>query len=84
MFIFILALEVEKKCKKYAVILFIYGGGNCRGTGTNAVYGPDMFMIQKVVLITFNYRLGPLGWCNFNMNGYTGKNETISYLKYIS
>ncbi len=44
------------------VMFFIHGGGFFSGDGTTDVYGPDYFMDEEVVLVTINYRLGPLGF----------------------
>lgn len=70
-------LRKKKKYAKCAVLFFIHGGGFCSGDGTNEYYGPDLFMIQNVILVTINYRLGPLGFCNFQEYGYTGKNDNL-------
>jgi para-nitrobenzyl esterase len=43
------------------VMLWIHGGGNSVGTG--ATYnGSTLATSQRVVVVTINYRLGPLGW----------------------
>ncbi|XP_052133458.1 venom carboxylesterase-6-like [Frankliniella occidentalis] len=41
------------------VLFWIHGGGWLSGAGD--VYGPEYLLDQDVVLVTFNYRLGPLG-----------------------
>lgn len=50
----------------------IPGGGFCSGSGDDRSYGPDLLMEQDVILVTINYRLGPLGFINFDEYGYTG------------
>lgn len=42
-------------------MIWIYGGGFAVGEATKSFYGPDYFMKEDVVLVTFNYRLGALG-----------------------
>lgn len=42
-------------------MVWIYGGSFLDGSNNASVYGPDFFMEQDVVLVTFNYRLGALG-----------------------
>lgn len=42
-------------------MVWIYGGSFLRGSNNASLYGPDFFMEQDVVLVTFNYRLGALG-----------------------
>lgn len=54
------------------VMFFIHGGGFTEGDGTNGFYGADFMMDNDVVLVTFNYRLGPWGFSNFDLKGYTG------------
>lgn len=53
-------------------MFFIHGGAFTEGDSTNGFYGPDMFIEQNVILVTIDYRLGPFGFCNFNLPGYTG------------
>ena len=44
------------------VIFFIHGGGYFAGSASPGVYGPEYFMDHGVILVTVNYRLGPLGF----------------------
>ena len=44
------------------VMVFIHDGGFTMGRGDADVYGPQYFMDEDVVLVTFNYRLGALGF----------------------
>lgn len=59
----------DKKSASKAVMFFIHGGGFCNGDGG---YRPDSMMEQDVILVTINYRLGPLGFLNLDECGYTG------------
>lgn len=44
------------------VMVWIHGGSFVSGSGNAAVYGPEFFMKKgNVILVTINYRLGPLG-----------------------
>lgn len=52
-------LEQEEE-SSYAVMIFIHGGGFALGTGQD--YGPDYLLDENVILVTINYRLGPLGF----------------------
>lgn len=48
--------------KPRAVILFIHGGSNMMGAGSWDLYdGSNMTSRGDVILVTFNYRLGPFG-----------------------
>lgn len=48
--------------KPYAVMVYIHGGGHARGSSTLTYYSPDYILSADVVLVTFNYRVGPLGF----------------------
>lgn len=58
--------------KKLPVFFFIYGGGFSEGTGDNDLHGPDFFMEQDVILVTFNYRLGVFGFMSLGDDVYSG------------
>lgn len=42
-------------------MVWIHGGGFVFGSGSDTIYGPDFLVEQNAIVITFNYRLGPLG-----------------------
>ncbi|KAJ8871578.1 hypothetical protein PR048_027904 [Dryococelus australis] len=44
------------------VMVWFHGGGWVSGAGTSKFYGPTFLMDQDIVLVTVNYRLGPLGF----------------------
>ena len=44
------------------VMVFIHGGGLV--TGESGMYGPKYLLERNVILVTINYRLGPLGFLN--------------------
>jgi para-nitrobenzyl esterase len=45
------------------VMVWIHGGGNTNGSGSEALFaGHDVSNRQGVVVVTFNYRLGALGY----------------------
>lgn len=45
------------------VMVWIHGGGNTVGTGGAGLYdGARLAASQGVVVVTLNYRLGPMGW----------------------
>ena len=45
-------------------MVWIHGGGFIAGSGNSDMYGPDYLVAEDVVLVTFNYRLGPFGTHN--------------------
>ena len=44
------------------VMVFIHGGAFFLGDGTPEFYGPGWLIDHGIVLVTINYRLGPLGF----------------------
>jgi len=44
------------------VMVFIHGGSFTSGDGTWGNLGPQYFIDEEVILVTFNYRLGALGF----------------------
>lgn len=62
----------DKLTANKTVMFFIHGGSFTEGDGSDGFYGPDFIVDNDVVLVTFNYRLGPWGFANFNVKGYTG------------
>merc|ERR1719402_1760177 len=53
-----------------AVMLWIHGGGFTIGSGSD--YNPVYFMEKDVVVVTFNYRLGALGFLTFGNDMASG------------
>lgn len=47
---------------KRPVMVWIHGGALTRGSGSNPVYDGTALAKKGVVLVTINYRLGPLGY----------------------
>lgn len=41
---------------------YIHGGGWLTGDGNRGTYGPEYLIDYDVILVTINYRLGPLGF----------------------
>lgn len=44
------------------VMVWIHGGGCATGSGALELYHGEQFARHGIVLVTINYRLGPLGW----------------------
>lgn len=44
------------------VMVWIYGGAFIQGSGSMPIYAGEALARKGVVLVTFNYRLGPFGW----------------------
>ena len=50
----------------YPVLVWIHGGGFRTGSALTDIYGPDYFMEQDVVVVTFNYRLHAFGFLSLD------------------
>lgn len=53
-----------KDAKNCAVIIFIHGGSFTDGSSDEAYFDGTELTKQNVILVTFNYRLGPFGFCS--------------------
>uniref|UniRef100_A0A1A9WNV7 carboxylesterase n=1 Tax=Glossina brevipalpis TaxID=37001 RepID=A0A1A9WNV7_9MUSC len=69
------------------VMVYIYGGGWFSGSPNPYLTGPEYFMDnQDVILVTFGYRLGALGFLSTNdanMPGNFGLKDQLLALKWI-
>lgn len=58
--------------QRFPVMIYIHGGGFIAGTGSSFFYDPVYFVQEGVVVVTLNYRLGPLGFLSFPSAGISG------------
>lgn len=57
---------LDKDARK-AVMVWFHGGFFNSGLGDDLFFGPDFLIEQDVILVTLNYRLGPIGkWLFLN------------------
>ncbi|KAB0797805.1 hypothetical protein PPYR_08798 [Photinus pyralis] len=56
------------------VIFYIHGGGFMTGSGDPYIYGPDILLDHNLVVVTFNYRIGALGFLSFEDEVLPGNN----------
>ncbi|XP_036675082.3 esterase B1 [Drosophila suzukii] len=78
-----------KSDKPLPVIVWIYGGGFTIGEASRDFYSPDYFMQQDVVVVTFNYRVGALGFLSLSdrdldVPGNAGLKDQVMALRWIS
>lgn len=69
-----------------SVLVFFHGGGFVCGTGQRSSYGPEYFLDHDVILVTSNYRLGPLGFLSTedaNCPGNFGLKDQVMVLDWI-
>lgn len=72
--------------RRSPVMVWIYGGGFSSGSGNSFIYGPNFFVSEGVVLVTMNYRVGPLGFLSTgdeNAPGNYGMKDVILSLKWV-
>lgn len=69
---------------KLPVMLYVHGGGFICGSGISTVYGPEYMLDEDLVLVTINYRLGPLGFLSMEdtvlPGNYGLKDQTAALL----
>ncbi|XP_052741315.1 LOW QUALITY PROTEIN: carboxylic ester hydrolase [Bicyclus anynana] len=66
------------------VVVFIHGGAFMFGNG--GAYGPEYAMDRDMVVVTFNYRLGPLGFLSTGdeaISGNAGLKDQSLALKWV-
>jgi len=54
--------SAKSRDEKQAVMVYLYGGGFLEGSGSVAVYNGSHLAQKGVVVVTINYRVGPLGF----------------------
>lgn len=69
-------------------MFWLHGGGFIIGSGESNVYGPEHLLIEDIVLVTVNYRLGALGFLSLNdpsleVPGNAGLKDQVLALKWV-
>lgn len=69
-------------------MVYIHGGGFVGGSSSVLVYGPDYLLEKDVVFVSFNYRLGALGFLSLtdpslHVAGNAGLKDQCLALKWI-
>lgn len=54
--------EASSGAHRYPVMIWFHGGGWLTGAGHSEFYGPKFLLDHDLVLVTINFRLGPLGF----------------------
>ena len=66
------------------VIFWIHGGAFTVECNDSRMYGPDLLLEHDVVLVTINYRLGPLGFLALGKeSGNQGMHDQVTALKWV-
>ncbi|XP_031622630.1 esterase E4-like [Contarinia nasturtii] len=68
----------------FSVIVYVMGEAFQSGSAQH--YGPDFFIEKDVIVVTFNYRLGPIGFMSLNLPDYAGNmghKDQVLALKWV-
>ncbi|XP_066147122.1 juvenile hormone esterase-like [Euwallacea fornicatus] len=68
------------------VLVWIYGGAFINGNGNYTSFKPDFFLEQDIVYVSFNYRLGVLGFLSTDdeaSSGNWGIKDQLLALKWV-
>ncbi|XP_022910130.2 esterase B1-like [Onthophagus taurus] len=79
----------ETVSKLKPVMVWIHGGAFSTGNGKTELYGPDFLMPEDIVVVTPNYRVGPLGFMCFEdvslgVPGNAGLKDVLMALKWVN
>ncbi|KAJ8682085.1 hypothetical protein QAD02_017877 [Eretmocerus hayati] len=69
------------------VMIFVHGGGFIEDTGNDSVYSHEYLVSKNIVLVTVNYRLGPMGFLslgNEEAAGNQGLRDVLMALKWVN
>ncbi|XP_068630847.1 juvenile hormone esterase-like [Battus philenor] len=72
--------------KPLPVMVYIHGGAFLIGGGGKFINGPDFIVKKDVILVTFNYRLGALGFLCLRIKeapGNAGLKDQIAALRWV-
>ncbi|KAG8277021.1 hypothetical protein J6590_051922 [Homalodisca vitripennis] len=72
--------------RRAPVIIFFHPGGFVTGTGNNIWTGPQYFLDQDIVFVTFNYRLSAFGFLSTGdsvIPGNYGLKDQLEVLKWV-
>lgn len=77
--------EESSEQTKLPVMVWLHGGGFSFGSGNSFLYGPDYLVAEDIVLVTLNYRLGPLGFLTAGPDapGNQGLKDQVLALKWV-
>ncbi|XP_028169801.1 esterase FE4-like [Ostrinia furnacalis] len=72
--------------KPLPVMVYIHGGAFILGSGGKLLYAPDYLVNKDVIVVTFNYRLGALGFVCLGIKeapGNAGLKDQIAALRWV-
>jgi para-nitrobenzyl esterase len=77
-----------KDARLCPVFVWIYGGANACGEGSDPAYDGASFARQGIVFVNFNYRVGPLGFYDFSVydksfDSNCGVSDQLAALRWV-
>lgn len=72
--------------KPLPVMIWFHGGGWQCGSGISSFYGPDFLLEHDIVLVSANFRLGPLGFLStetLDCPGNNGLKDQLQVLRWV-
>lgn len=84
----VLNVYAPQDFKPKPVMVWIHGGGFKTGSSETDLHGPEYLLSEDIVLVTFNYRLGILGFLRFEdsslgISGNAGLKDMVMVLKWV-
>lgn len=73
--------------KPLPVMVWIHGGAFQMDSGSENLYSPEYLIDKGVIVVTLNYRLGPLGFLHFprmGIKGNMGLKDQLLALKWVN
>ncbi|CAH1129804.1 unnamed protein product [Ceutorhynchus assimilis] len=68
------------------VMVWIYGGAFRSGNSAKSTYGPDFLIEENIIIVSFNYRVGPLSFLatsDHNLPGNLGLKDQVLALQWV-
>ncbi|XP_044018144.1 venom carboxylesterase-6-like [Aphidius gifuensis] len=73
--------------KNYPVMIWFHGGGWVTGAGHSEFYNPKFLLDHDVILVTVNFRLGPLGFLStedMTLPGNQGMKDQAQSIRWVN
>ena len=76
----------KNNSRSLPVAVWLHGGAFMFGSGSACWFGPQFWMVHDIILVTLNYRLGPLGFLslgNQEIPGNAGMLDQVAALQWV-
>ncbi|XP_049544609.1 juvenile hormone esterase-like [Anopheles darlingi] len=78
--------EVDSNGTLWPVLLWVHGGSFVVGSSETDIFGPEFFIDKSIIVVTFNYRLGALGFLSLpdlGINANLGLLDQLEALRWV-